>query len=72
MGQGDKLNRNSGIGSCQHVLFLQKAEWESSIAFMPGMNRRSLFVEDRGTPAAARRCLTQMGKPAMLGIDVRI
>src|SRR5260370_18186421 len=40
---------------------------------MPGMNRRSLCGEVRGASAAARRCvLTQMGKAAILGTDIRI
>ena len=51
---------------------LQKAEWESPVASMPGMNRRSLCGEVRGASAAARRCLTQMGKAAILGTDIRI
>src|SRR5258708_20140503 len=51
---------------------LQKAEWESPVALMPGMNRRSLCGEVRGASAAARRRLTHMGKAAILRTDIPI
>src|SRR5258708_13819910 len=51
---------------------LQKAEWESPVALMPGMNRRSCYGEEKGASAAARIALTQIGKPPILGTDIPI